>query len=251
MSGHNKWSTIKHRKGAQDAKRGKIFTKIIKEITIAARGGGGDPDGNPRLRRALDDAKAANMPNDNVERAVKKGTGELEGVNYEELVYEGVGPAGTLLILNVVTDNRNRTAAELRKIFDKHNGQVGAGGSAAWAFDEMGIIRIPGDSTTEDQLFEVAVSAGAEDIELLDDTWIVSTPRGELDMVRSAIIEASLPVETAALEMIPKTPKIVDGRDAEVLVNLVGVLEDHDDIQSVFTDFDLSDEALAKLEAEG
>lgn len=251
MSGHNKWSTIKHRKGAQDAKRGKVFTKVIKEITIAAREGGGDPDGNSRLRRALDAARAANMPSDNIERAVKKGTGELEGVNYEELLYEAVGPAGTLLVINAVTDNRNRTAAELRKIFDKNNSQMGASGSAAWAFDEMGVIRMPGDSTTEEQLFEIAVSAGAEDIELMEGAWIVSTPRAELDAVRTAIEAANLPVDGAALEMIPKTPKIVDGRDAEVLVKLVGVLEDHDDIQSVFTDFDLSDEALAKLEAEG
>ncbi len=249
MSGHNKWSTIKHRKGAQDAKRGKIFTKIIKEITIAARSGGGDPNGNPRLRRALDAAKAANMPNDNVERAIKKGTGELEGVNYEELVYEGVGPSGALLVMNVVTDNRNRTAAEIRKIFDKHNGQLGQSGSAAWAFDEKGVLKLPVDGATEEQLFEVAVSAGAEDVEKISDIWVVTTPREELDAVKTAVEGAGIAVESANLEMIPKTPKVVDGRDAEVLVDLVGVLEDHDDVQQVFTDFELSDEALAALEA--
>jgi len=249
MSGHNKWSTIKHRKGAQDAKRGKVFTKIIKEITIAAKGGGGDPDGNPRLRRALDDAKAANMPSDNVTRAIKKGTGELEGVNYEELLYEGVGPSGALLVVTVVTDNRNRTAAELRKVFDKHNGQMGASGSAAWAFEEKGVIKLQGDASMEEKLFEVAVSAGAEDLELITDVWVVTTPRAELDVVRKALEDAGVATQSAGLEMIPKTPKVVEGRDAEVLVDLVGVLEDHDDIQQVFTDFELSEEALAKLEA--
>jgi YebC/PmpR family DNA-binding regulatory protein len=249
MSGHNKWSTIKHRKGAQDAKRGKIFTKIIKEITVAARSGGGDPNGNPRLRRALDAAKAANMPNDNIDRAIKKGTGELEGVNYEELVYEGVGPSGALLVMNVVTDNRNRTAAEIRKVFDKHNGQLGQSGSAAWAFDEKGIINLPSEAATEEQLFEVAVSAGAEDVEKISDVWVVTTPREELDAVKTALEDGGIGVESANLEMIPKTPKVVEGRDAEVLMDLVGVLEDHDDVQQVFTDFELSDEALAALEA--
>src|SRR5690606_29408425 len=156
MSGHNKWSTIKHRKGAQDAKRSKIFTKIIKEITVAARLGGGDPDGNPRLRRALDAARDANMPSENVTRAIKKGTGELEGVSYEELLYEGVGPAGTLFLLEVMTDNRNRTAAEIRKLFDKHGGQLGASGSAAWAFEQKGVIEVDG-AADEAALFEVAV----------------------------------------------------------------------------------------------
>ncbi len=249
MSGHNKWSTIKHRKGAQDAKRGKIFTKIIKEITVAARSGGGDPAGNPRLRRALDAAKAANMPGDNIDRAIKKGTGELEGVNYEELVYEGVGPSGALLVMNIVTDNRNRTAAEIRKAFDKHNGQLGQSGSAAWAFDEKGVIKLPVSEATEEKLFEVAVSAGAEDVEKISDVWVVTTPREELDAVKTALEDAEVDVESANLEMIPKTPKVIDGRDAEVLMDLVGVLEDHDDIQQVFTDFELSDEALAALEA--
>ena len=249
MSGHSKWSTIKHRKGAQDKKRGKIFSKIIKEITLAARNGGGDPTGNPRLRRALDDAHGATMPADNVDRAIKKGTGELEGVAYEELVYEGVGRAGTLLLMEVVTDNRNRTAQEIRKIFDKHDGQLGAAGSAAWAFEHKGVIKLAGDAASEEQLFEVAVGAGAEDLVQIDGEWIVTTPRDALDGVRSALDAAKLPVTSAALAMIPKTMKIVDGRDAEVLVALVEVLEDHDDVQNVFTDFELSADALAKLEA--
>jgi YebC/PmpR family DNA-binding regulatory protein len=250
MSGHSKWSTIKHKKGARDAKRGKVFTKVIKEITIAARMGGGDPNGNPRLRRAVDLAKASNMPNDNIDRAIKKGTGELEGVQYEELVYEGVGPAGALVMMGVVTDNRNRTAAEIRKIFDKHNGQLGASGSAAWAFDEKGVIKLPLDAATEEQLFEVAVGAGAEDLERGDEAWVITTPREELDAVRTALEAASLPVENAALEQIPKQSKEVDGRDAEVLMSLIEALDDHDDVQNVFADFELSETALAELATE-
>ena len=161
MSGHSKWSTIKRKKGAADAARGKLFTKLIKEITVAARGGGGDPDGNPRLRRAIDAARGANMPADNVARAIKKGTGELEGVQYEELVYEGVGPDGALFLCEVVTDNRNRTIAEVRKIFDRNNGQIGSNGTAAWAFEQKGVIRIDGAAATEEELFEVAVGVGA------------------------------------------------------------------------------------------
>lgn len=247
MSGHNKWSTIKHRKGAQDAKRGKIFTKIIKEITIAARMGGGDPDGNPRLRRAIDDAKAQNMPGDNVTRAIKKGTGELEGVMYEELLYEGVGPGGTLLLCEVVTDNRNRTAAELRKVFDKHGGQMGAAGSAAWAFDSKGMITIAGDATNEEQLFEIAVGAGAEDVSGGEELWTVTCETTDLDTVRKAIEDAGVPVTSASLEKIPKTPKTLEGREAEVGMNLMEALEDHDDVQKVFADFEPSDEAMASL----
>src|SRR5690606_30062025 len=175
MSGHNKWSTIKHRKGAQDARRSKIFTKLIKEITIAARLGGGDPDGNPRLRRAIDAARDANMPGDNLIRAIKKGTGELEGVVYEDILYEGVGPAGTLFVLEVMTDNRNRTAAEVRKIFDKHGGQLGASGSAAWAFEQKGVIRVDG-AASEEALFEAAVGAGADDVVREEEVWTVTTP---------------------------------------------------------------------------
>jgi YebC/PmpR family DNA-binding regulatory protein len=247
MSGHSKWSTIKHKKGAVDAKRGKIFTKVIKEITVAARMGGGDPSGNPRLRRALDLARANNMPADNVTRAIKKGTGELEGVSYEELLYEGVGPSGTLIMAEVVTDNRNRTAAELRKIFDKHNGQLGASGSAAWAFDDKGLITLAAEAASEEQLFEVAVGAGAEDVSLEDEQWQITTPVDVLDAVRDALEAASIKLENAELTKLPKTPKTVDGRDAEVAMNLVDALEDHDDVQKVYSDFEPSEEALAKL----
>ncbi len=247
MSGHSKWSTIKHKKGAVDAKRGRIFTKVIKEITVAARLGGGDPTGNPRLRRALDLARSNNMPADNVARAIKKGTGELEGVHYEELMYEGVGPAGTLVMCEVVTDNRNRSAAEMRKIFDKHNGQMGAAGSAAWAFDTKGQISIELSAATEEQLFEVAVGAGAEDVESDGDSWWITTPPDVLDAVRDALNTATIAIQNAELARVPKTPKTLSGRDLEVGMSLVEALEDHDDVQKVHIDFEPSDEALASL----
>lgn len=250
MSGHNKWSTIKHRKGAQDKKRGKIFTKIIKEITIAARLGGGDPDGNPRLRRALDAARAANMPNDTQSRAIKKGTGELEGVSYEDLVYEGVGPGGTLFIMDVMTDNRNRTAAEVRKLFEKGKGELAASGSAAWAFEQKGIIRIPKDQGDEMTLFEKAASAGAEDLSDEGEHWVVTTVREDLDAVSTALEGEGLKVTEAKLEYIPNTPKEVDGDDAKTLMELFEALDEHDDVQAVFADFELSDAALAQLESE-
>ena len=211
MSGHSKWSTIKRRKGAQDAKRGKLFTKVIKEITIAARVGGGDPDGNARLRRAIDLARGVNMPADNVTRAIKKGTGELEGVQYEELVYEGVGPDGALFICEVVTDNRNRTIAEVRKLFDKNHGQIGSSGSALWAFEQQGIVRVDKEAASEEQLFEAAVGGGAENMELVGDEWVITTPRNDLDVVRDAISNGEIAVREAALEFIPNNPKVVEG----------------------------------------
>jgi YebC/PmpR family DNA-binding regulatory protein len=247
MSGHNKWSSIKHRKGAQDAKKGKIFTKLIKEITVAARMGGGDANANARLRHALDLARTANMPADNVTRAIKKGTGELEGVQYEELVYEGVGPAGTLIVAEVMTDNRNRTAAELRKMFDKHGGALGAGGSALWAFEPKGMITLPSQAASEEQLFEVAVGAGAEDVQSSGEQWLITTPVDALESVRTALVAAKLEPTSAELVKIAKTPKQIGESDGETAMNLVEALEDHDDVQKVFTDFELSDEALAKL----
>lgn len=248
MSGHSKWSTIKRKKGAADAKRGKIFTKLIKEITIAARIGGGDPGGNPRLRRAIDAAKAQNMPHDNIDRAIKKGTGELEGVTYEELLYEGVGPEGALFLIEVMTDNRNRTAAEIRKIFDKNGGQLGGSGSAAWAFEQRGVIKVPLAAATEEQLFEVAVGAGAEDLEAVGETWVIYTPRNDLDAVAKALEAEDVQVEEANLAYIPTTPKEVDGDGAQKLVALYDALDDHDDVQNVYSDFELSEAALATFE---
>ncbi|MGB8331325.1 MAG: YebC/PmpR family DNA-binding transcriptional regulator [Polyangiales bacterium] len=248
MSGHSKWSTIKRRKGAQDAKRGQLFTKVIKEITIAARSGGGDPEGNSRLRRAIDLARGVNMPADNVTRAIQKGTGELEGVHYEELVYEGVGPEGTLFLCEVVTDNRNRTIAEVRKLFDKNHGQISSNGSAMWAFEQKGIIRVDKDAASEEALFEAAVGGGAENMELVGDQWVVTTPRNDLDVVRDAIDSRGIKVNEAALEYIPNNPKIVEGEAAAKLVRLYEALEDHDDIQHVFSDFELSEQALAEMD---
>jgi YebC/PmpR family DNA-binding regulatory protein len=247
MSGHSRWSTIKRTKGVADAKKGAMFSKVVKEITVAARMGGGDPAANFRLRHAIDDAKLVNMPADNIARAIKKGTGELEGVTYEELLYEGVGPAGTLFLCEIMTDNRNRTAAELRKVFDKHGGALGASGSAAWAFVAKGMVTLPAASATEEQLFELAVGAGAEDVQSDGERWLITTPVEALESVREALKQANIAIESAELAKIPKTPKVIGGRDAELGVALVEVLEDHEDVQKVHTDFELSEEALQNL----
>jgi YebC/PmpR family DNA-binding regulatory protein len=249
MSGHSKWATIKHKKGAADAKRGKIFTKLIKEITVAARMGGGDMTGNARLRKAVADAKGGSMPGDTITRAIKRGTGELEGVSYEEVLYEGTGPAGTLVLVEGMTDNRNRTVSELRKIFEKHNGALGGGGAAVWAFDRKGTIQVAKSDATEDQLMEVAVGAGAEDYTDAGDEWTVTTPPGNvLDTVVKALEEAKITVKESSVAYLPKTKKSVTGRDAEVCLNMVDALDDHDDVQNVYADFDISDEELKRIE---
>lgn len=250
MSGHNKWSTIKHRKGRQDAKRSRVWTRIIKEITVAARLGGGDVDGNPRLRRAVDEAKAVNMPNDNIDRAIKKGTGELEGVEYEELLYEGVGPNGALVMVEIVTDNRNRAAAEIRKIFDMHGGQLAGANAAGWAFDQKGILRLDRSAATEAKLFEVAVGAGAEDLVAEDERWVITTAREDLDTISSALEAAEVPVSEAGLEQIPKTPKVFGGDDGEKMLQLLDALDEHDDVQNVFSDFEPDEALLAQLDAD-
>lgn len=247
MSGHSKWATIKHKKGAADAKRGKLFTKLIKEITVAARMGGGDLDGNPRLRRAVQDAKSQQMPNDTITRAIKRGTGELEGESYEEVLYEGTGPGGTLVLVEGMTDNRNRTVAELRKNFDKHGGVLGSSGTAAWAFDRRGLIIIPGEGMTEEKMMELAIGAGADDYSKEGDDWQILTAPDELAAVTEAIESAAATVSSSQLAYIPKTKKPIEGRDAEVALNLVGALDDNDDVQNVYVDFDISDDELARL----
>ena len=247
MSGHSKWATIKHKKGALDAKRGKLFTKLIKELTVAARMGGGDPSGNPRLRKAISDAKGQSMPNDTIQRAVKRGTGEIEGAAYEEVLYEGTGPVGTLFLVEGMTDNRNRTVAEIRKIFEKHNGVLGGGGTAGWAFEKKGLIQMPKGSATEDQLMEIAVGAGAEDYSDAGEEWQVTTPADALNTVLEALEKGHLTGAKGALAYIPKTKKPVSGRDAEVALNLAEALDDHDDVQNVYSDFDVSDEELARI----
>lgn len=247
MSGHSKWATIKHKKAAVDAKRGKMFTKLIKEITVAARMGGGDPGGNPRLRKAIDDAKGQQMPADTIKRAVQRGTGELEGATYEEILYEGTGPSGTLFIAEVMTDNRNRTVAEVRKIFEKNGGAMGAGGTAAWAFDRKGMILIAKENATEDQLMEIAVGAGADDYTDIGEEWQILCEPSKLDPVSKALEEAKIATKSANLAYVPKNKREVSGRDAELCLNLAEALDDHDDIQNVFSDFDVSDEEMARI----
>ena len=247
MSGHSKWATIKHKKGALDAKRGKLFTKLIKEITVAARMGGGDVGGNARLRKAIADAKGQSMPSDTIQRAVKRGTGELEGVNYEEIVYEGTGPLGTLFLVESMTDNRNRTVAEIRKIFEKHNGVLGAAGTAAWAFERKGLVTLEKAAATEDQLMEAAVGAGAEDYQDAGEEWVVTTPAEALTIVGDALEKAGVKAKTSTLAFIPKIKKPLTGRDAQVALNMAEALDDHDDVQNVYADFDISDEELASL----
>jgi YebC/PmpR family DNA-binding regulatory protein len=247
MSGHSKWATIKRKKGATDAARGKVFTKLIKEITVAARMGGGDMSGNARLRKAVEDAKASQMPNDNITRAIKRGTGEIEGAAFEEVLYEGTGPSGSLFLVEGTTDNRNRSAAELRKIFEKHNGAMGGSGAAAWAFDRRGIIVLEKPAATEDQLMETAVGAGAEDYVDEGDTWTVYTPPEALDRVTHALESGKIPVKSSKLGYVPKAKKEVRGRDAEVCMNLAETLDDHDDVQTVYSDFDVAEDELTRI----
>jgi YebC/PmpR family DNA-binding regulatory protein len=246
MSGHSKWATIKRQKGANDAARGKLFTKLIREITIAARGGG-DPKGNARLRKAIADAKAAQLPGDTLNRAIKRGTGELEGAALEEVLYEGTGPGGTLFLVEGTTDNRNRSAAELRSISNKHSGALGGSGSAAWAFDHNGIITLPKSEVTEEQLMEAAVEAGAEDYRDEGETWAVYTPMSQLDTVTSALEKAQLKIESSKLSYVPKNKKEVSGRDAEVCLNLTDALDEHDDVANVYADFDISESELQRI----
>ena len=247
MSGHSKWATIKHKKGATDAKRGKLFTKLIKELNVAARMGGSDVANNARLRKAIADAKGQSMPGDTIKNAVKRGAGEMEGATYEDVVYEGTGPQGTLLMVEGATDNRNRTVAELRKIFEKNNANLGGAGVAAWAFDRRGIITLEKAAATEDQLMEIAVGSGAEDYADDGESWVVTTPSEALQTVLDALETAKIAVKESQLAFVPKNKKLVSGRDAEVLLNLVEILDDHDDVAHVYADFDISDEELAKI----
>jgi len=248
MSGHNKWSTIKHKKGKADAQRGKLFTKLIKEITVAARMGGGDPDGNPRLRRAIDTAKGANMPRDNIARAVKKGTGELEGVDYVEFSYEGYGPGGVAVLVEVLTDNKNRTVADVRHIFSKNNGSLGEAGCVAWMFEAKGVVTTAEDVTDEDAVFMAAAEAGADDIEANDGGgFIVTCEPSSLEAVGAALAEAGLAVANSELTRVPQNTVPVEGRAVEQVMRLIDALEDNDDVQQVYANFDISDEELERL----
>ncbi|HWA76718.1 MAG TPA: YebC/PmpR family DNA-binding transcriptional regulator [Polyangiaceae bacterium] len=247
MSGHSKWATIKRKKGATDAVRGKIFTKLTRELVTAARVGGGDPGGNARLRKAIEAAKAQQMPGDNIKRAIQRGSGELDGVSFEDVLYEGTGPGGTLFLVEGTTDNRNRSAAELRKVFEKHNGLMGGSGTAGWAFDRFGLITLEKSAVSEDQLMEAAVSAGADDYRDEGDVWTVYTPPNDVEQVTAALEAASLKVQSSKVAFVAKNKKPVSGREAEVCLNLVDALDDHDDVQHVYSDFDISDEELQRL----
>ncbi len=245
MAGHSKWKQIKRKKAVTDARRGAAFTKLIKEITIAAKAGGGDPGGNPRLRTAIDAAKAANMPNDNIDRAIKKGTGELEGVNYEEVTYEGYGPGGAAIFIEVTTDNANRTVAELRNIFSKNGGHLGTSGSVAWMFDRRGQIALDATRVDEDAALEAALEAGASDLVREGDQFIVSTGVGDFHAVQEGLRRKQMSWDSAEISMIPKNTVKVEGGDARVLVRLMEQLEEHDDVARVFSNFDVDEEALA------
>jgi YebC/PmpR family DNA-binding regulatory protein len=245
MSGHSKWHTIKHKKGALDAKRGKVFTKLIKEITVAARVGGGDPDANARLRKAVSDAKGSNMPNETIARAIRRGTGEEEGVSYEEITYEGYGPGGVAVMVDSMTDNRNRTVAEIRHMFAKNGGNLGTSGAVNWMFEKKGYIVVAKSAKPEDELFEIVTDAGAEDLRDDEDNFEIITSPDDFDAVLEAVKKAGLEPEVAEVELLPKEYKRLEGAEAKQMLKLMEVLEDHDDVQKVSANFDISEADMA------
>jgi len=247
MSGHSKWHSIKHKKGALDAKRGKLFTKFIKEITVAARSGGGDPDANARLRKAINDAKAGNMPNDTIDRAIRRGTGEEEGVNYEEITYEGYGPGGVALMVQSMTDNRNRTVAEIRHIFSKNGGNLGESGSVGWMFEKKGYIVVEKAAKSEEELFELAIDAGADDLRDDEDNFEIITSPDAFDTVLTAVKGAGIDPQVAEIEMVPQNYIKLEGGDARQMLKLMEALEDHDDVQKVSANFDISEADMAAV----
>ena len=249
MSGHSKWSTIKRKKGAADAKRGKLFTKLIKEISVAAKMGGGDPEGNARLRTAIATAKTENMPKENIERAIKKGTGELEGVNYEELTYEGYGPGGVAIMVEVLTDNKNRTIADIRNSFSKHNGNLGESGCVSWMFTLKGLILFDQDKVDEERLIEAVLDVGAEDVRERDREFEVITDPAQFEDVKRAAQDAGLEYSFAEVTMIPQSTVRLLGKEAEQMLRLMERLEDSDDIQRVYANFDIPDEVMERLAA--
>jgi YebC/PmpR family DNA-binding regulatory protein len=247
MSGHSKWSSIKHKKGAADAKRGKIFTKIIKEITVATRIGGGDPDGNPRLRTAIMGAKSKNMPVDNITRAIKKGTGELEGIQYEEHTYEGYGPGGAAIFLEAMTDNKNRTVSEIRAALGKAGGNLGENGCVGWMFEKKGLITVKAEAKSEDELMELAIDAGADDLQIVDDHYEITTAVENFEAVRKALEDAGVAMELAEITRIPQNTVSIDEKKGKALLKLMDILDDHDDIQKAYSNFDISDEVMAAI----
>lgn len=245
MSGHSKWHTIKHKKGALDAKRGKIFTKLIKEITVAARtGGSGDVDSNARLRKAVNDAKAQNMPNDTIDRAIKRGTGELEGVAYDEITYEGYGPNGVAVMVETMTDNRNRTVAELRHLFSKNGGNLGESGSVAWMFDKKGYIVVDKAAKPEEELFDIAIEAGADDMQDDGDVWEILTTPENFEAVTEAIKDTGVQPQAAEISMIPQNYIHLEGADAKQMMKLYEAIDDNEDVQKVYANFDIDDDVV-------
>ncbi len=247
MSGHSKWNTIKRKKGKNDAQRGKIFTKLVKEITIAVRQGGGDVNVNARLRTAVLTARSENVPQANIDRAIARGTGEIEGVTYEELTYEGYGPAGVAMLIEAVTDNKNRTAPEIRHAFSKNGGNMGETGCVAWMFDQKGLIVVNKEGQDEDELMMIVLEAGAEDIQDGGDTFDVFTPFSEFESVRSQLIEHGIEPLRAEISRIPQTTVAIEGKEAEQLLRLMEVFEDHDDVQNVYANFDIDDKVLEEM----
>lgn len=246
MSGHSKWHTIKHKKGALDAKRGKIFTKLIKEITVAARtGGSGDVDSNARLRKAVTDAKGLNMPNDTIDRAIKRGTGQLEGVAYDEITYEGYGPSGVAVLVETMTDNRNRTVAEIRHIFSKNGGNMGESGSVAWMFDKKGYIVVDKAAKSEDELFEIVIEAGADDLQDEGDVFEIYTAPDAFEAVNEAVKAAGVEPQAAEISMIPQNYIALTGQDAKTMMKLYDALDDNDDVQKVYANFDIDESEIS------
>lgn len=244
MAGHSKWANIKHRKAAQDAKKGKVFTKVAKEITVAAKLGGGDPEMNPRLRLALDKAKAANLPKDNVDRAIKKGTGEGNEANFEDLTYEGYGPDGVAILVQVLTDNKNRTVSDVRSTMTKNGGNMGEAGCVSWIFEKKGVISIPLNNVGEDQIMSLAIEAGAEDVETTEESYEIICDPADYEDVKKIIESENIPYEYAEVTMRPKTTVEVKGDNAKKVINLVESLEDLDDVQEVYSNFDIDDTEL-------
>jgi len=246
MSGHSKWHSIKHKKAAQDAKRGKMFTRIIRELVVAARMGGGEPDTNPRLRKAIADAKAVNMPSDNIKRAIMKGTGQLEGTTYEEHSYEGYGPGGVAILVETVTDNKNRTVSEIRHIFSKNGGNMGESGCVAWMFDRKGYIVVEQANAAEDELLDLALEAGAEDLREDGSNYEIFTKPDEYEEVVNALKESNIEIAASNLGYIPHNYVKLEGKQAQQLLRLMETLEDHDDVQNVWANFDIDEEEIAK-----
>tara|TARA_Y100000590_G_scaffold28122_5_gene31557 strand:+ start:3110 stop:3844 length:735 start_codon:yes stop_codon:yes gene_type:complete len=244
MAGHSKWANIRHKKAAQDAKRGKVFTKVIKELMVASKNGGSDPDANPRLRQAISTAKAANMPNDTMTRAIQKGAGELAGVTYEETTYEGYGPGGVAIMMDVMTDNKNRTVADIRHIMSKHGGKLGENGSVSWMFEKSGQIILSDNGQDEDAVFEEALEAGAEDFIASDDEFIITASPADTVDVAETMGGKGYAVVSSAVEMVPKNTVKVEGSDVNRLITLMDYLEDHDDIQNIYSNFEIDDADL-------